>query len=219
MARLIYLTSGSKGRRMVISGTLGDRVYSSWKGISYTRSKPLSVKNPRTPGQIAQRAKFSEVMKFLKPCKEFLRIGLQTKAKDMSPFNYAMSFIYKNALTGVFPDFTIDYSKVLLSIGNLAGASEPKMLLTSAREIEFTWQIDQEGTNYFLNDVAMVLILNPAKQEAITIMDGNIRNKLRQLVELPATFAGDEVICYMAFQDHRRSRVSDSQFIGRLQVE
>lgn len=202
-----------------LSGIMGNRVYGSWKGISYSRSKPLSMKNPRTPGQLSQRAKFSVILKFLKPCKEFVRIGFKSKAKNMSEFNYATSLLYKNALTGEYPDWSIDYSKVVLSIGNLAGALEPKILLTTGWEIEFTWQIDSEGTNYFLYDKVMVLVFNPAKQEAVTITNGNIRYKLRQLVELPATFAGDEVVCYIAFQDMDGKRVSDSQFIGRLQVE
>lgn len=208
------LTSG-KG----LSGTIGGRVYYHRNGISYCRSKPVSRKNPQTPGQLAQRAKFNVILQFVKPCKEFVRIGFQTKAKNMSEFNYATSFIYKNALTGEYPDVSIDYSKVLLSMGNLDGPFEPMIALTSVYEIEFSWRIAPAQYNYFLNDRVMVLIYNPAKQEAITITQGNIRDKLHQRVKLPASFAGDEVICYMAFQDNNGKRVSDSQYIGSLKIE
>lgn len=212
---LLDALNGGKG----LSGTIGDRVYSSWKGTSYSRSKPVSIKNPRTPAQQAQRAKMNVILKFLKPCKEFVRIGFQTKAKNMSAFNYATSFIYKNALTGEYPDLSIDYSKVLLSTGNLDGPFEPKIALTSACEIEFSWQINIDAYNYFLNDCAMVLVYNPAKQEAIIVTDGNSRISMHQRVTIPPSYAGDEVICYIAFRDYNGKKVSDSKFLGRLKIE
>lgn len=211
---LLDALNGGKG----LSGTIGDRVYSSWKGISYSRSKPVSIKNPRTPGQLAQREKFNVILKFLKPCKEFVRIGFQTKAKNMSAFNYATSFIYKNALTGENPDLSIDYSKVMLSMGNLDGPFEPMIAQTSAYELEFTWKIDPEAYNYFLNDRAMVLVYNTAKQEAIIVTDGNARISMRQMVTIPPAYAGDEVVCYIAFRDYHEKKVSDSLFLGRLKV-
>lgn len=208
------LTSG-KG----LSGTIGDRVYYQRNGISYSRSKPVRCKNPQTPAQQAQRAKMNVILKFLKPCKEFVRIGFQAKAKNMSEFNYATSFLYKNALTGKYPDLSIDYSKVLLSMGNLDGPFEPMIALVSPCEIEFSWQINIDTYNYFLNDRAMALVYNPAKQETIIITDGNSRISMRQMVTLPPTFAGDEVVCYLAFRNYRGKKVSDSQFLGRLIIE
>jgi len=40
------------------SGSVANVVGSSWKGIAVMKSKPLSVANPRTPAQVAQRLKF-----------------------------------------------------------------------------------------------------------------------------------------------------------------
>jgi len=41
------------------SGKVGTVVGSSWKGISYMRSLPLKVRNPRTLRQLDQRSKFA----------------------------------------------------------------------------------------------------------------------------------------------------------------
>ena len=202
-----------------LSGTIGDRVYSSWNGISYSRSKPVSVKNPRTPGQLTQRAKFITVIKFIKPLKEILTIGFQSKTKKMSAFNYAMSFMYKNALTGAYPDFSIDYPRVLLSMGDLKKAIEPKITLISPCTIEFTWQFDAWLNNCYADDKAMIIVYNTEKHETIIHMDGNPRVSMGQQVELPASFAGDEVVCYLAFRDFYGKKVSNSQFLGRLKIE
>lgn len=44
------------------SGRVANVVGSSWKGIAYMKSLPLSVANPQTAGQTAQRTKFSAVV-------------------------------------------------------------------------------------------------------------------------------------------------------------
>lgn len=212
---LLDALNGGKG----LSGTIGDRVYSSWNGISYSRSKPASIKNPRTPAQLAQRAKMSVILKFLQPIKEFIRIGFRFKAKNMSQFNYATSFLFRNALIGAYPDFSIDYSIVLLSKGILAKAIEPKITLTSDHGIEFTWQVNPWESNCNRDDKAMVIIYNIEKQEAVVITNGNSRESMDQLVRLPATYSGAEVVCYLAFQDYYGKMVSDSQFLGCLKVK
>lgn len=212
---LLDALNGGKG----LSGTIGDRVYCNWNGISYSRSKPVSIKNPRTPGQLSQRAKMSFILKFIKPLKEFIRIGFRLKAKNMSAFNYATSFVYKNALTGEYPDFSIDYTRVLLSKGILAVAIEPKITLTSACEIEFTWQVDPWKANCYPDDKVMIVVYTVEKQEAFVLTNGNSRESMRQLVSLPDTYAGAEVVCYLAFRDYYGKQVSDSQFLGRVKME
>ena len=42
------------------SGKIGNIVGSSWKGIAIMKTKPLSVANPKTAAQVAQRTAFSE---------------------------------------------------------------------------------------------------------------------------------------------------------------
>ena len=60
MARL------SQGILGGISGTIGNVVGSSWKGIAIVKTKPLSVANPKTAGQIRQRTKMSNAVSFAK---------------------------------------------------------------------------------------------------------------------------------------------------------
>ena len=44
------------------SGKIGNVVGTSWKGIAVMKVKPLSVANPRTVKQVAQRTKFKGVV-------------------------------------------------------------------------------------------------------------------------------------------------------------
>ena len=46
-----------------VKNKVGNLVGSSWKGIAVIKTKPVSVANPRTVGQINQRTKFSVIVK------------------------------------------------------------------------------------------------------------------------------------------------------------
>jgi hypothetical protein len=47
------------------SGKVGTVVGASWRGISYMRSLPQKVRNPRTQGQRSQRNKFALALSLL----------------------------------------------------------------------------------------------------------------------------------------------------------
>ena len=114
---------GKIGRGILggVSGKVANVVGSRWKGIDYIRAKPLSVANPRTLLQVNQRTKFALVLRFLQPNLNFVKIGYKNYAVKKSQFNSAMSYILNNAITGVSPDFVIDYSFQEIPIALLTG--------------------------------------------------------------------------------------------------
>ena len=201
-----------------VSGKVGNFIYSSWKGIQYVKSMPEHVSNPRTQGQLEQRARFSVMIKFLQPLTLFLRVGFYKKKSTMSQFNAAMSFTYKNALAGPYPNYCIDYSKVMVSRGSLPGALNPQIRLTPAGEIEFAWENNSIANEAMSDDQVLLVVYNSDKQEVVTIIGGNLRSGGSQVVTLPSTFAGDAVQCYIAFQNHHKLIVSDSQYLGGIMV-
>ena len=123
-----------------LSGKVGNVIGGSWKGIDYIRIKPSSVANPRTVGQVNQRTKFSSVLEFLQPNKDFIRLGYKNYAVKRTEFNSAMSYLLSNAITGIAPDFTVDYSKALLSRGSLSGVLNGTILTTIPGQVDFSWE-------------------------------------------------------------------------------
>ena len=217
MAKVIF-NSKSKSILGDLSGKLGQFVFGSWKGTPYVRSMPEKVANPRTAAQLAQRAKFAEILKFLKPLTVFLRVGFKSKTANMTAFNAAWSYNYKHTLTGTYPDYIIDYSKALVSLGKLPGALNPTITSTIPGEIEFRWQDNSIDYDASGNDKVMLVVYNPEKQEAVTVIGGHTRKSGSQAITLPSTFMGNEVQCYIGFQNAGETVVSDSRFVGSLMV-
>ena len=218
MAKIISISHGKNRFDCLLSGTLGDKVYYVRKGIQYTRSRPVSVSKPKSEAQLDQRAKFTTILKFLQPLTGFLRVGFKTEHATMSPFNAAMSYNFKNALTGTYPDYDIDYTKIRVSQGSLPGALNPKVRLTTTGEIEYTWDNNAFEINSMGDDKVLLVLYNSSKQQAAFIIDGNTRFSESQLITFPKTYVGDEIQCYIAFQNYRQLVFSDSQFIGSLIV-
>lgn len=183
-----------------LSGKVGNVVGASWKGINYIRIKPVSVANPRTLGQVNQRTKFSATLEFLQPSLAFLKIGYKFQANKQTAFNAAMSYILKNAITGTSPDFTVDYALALMSRGSMTGASGAGMEVAT-NEASISWTDYSGDGNARLDDKAMMLAYNAAKKESIMVLEGAVtRQSTNTIVALPATYAGDTVHFYLAFQ-------------------
>ena len=101
------------------NGKVGTVVGSSWKGISYMRGKAQHVKNPRTAGQTYHRDAIKAVTMALRPITSTLRLTFAEYAKKMSAFNKAVSVNYKEAIVNQDGTPVVDYSKLILSKGNI----------------------------------------------------------------------------------------------------
>jgi len=208
----------SKGILGGFSGKVGTVIGGTWKGIDYMRSIAASVSNPRTAGQLEQRAKMSAVVKFLQPLTSFLRIGFKSAAIKMSAFNAATSYMLANAITGIYPAFTIDYSKVLVSKGNFPGALNPLAVAGIAGAIDFTWENNTWETDAMADDQALLVVYNPSKNAAVSFTGAVTRAIGVQTITLPNSYTGDEVQCYIAFTNANQSVISNSEYVGGVIV-
>src|ERR1035437_6039718 len=200
------------------SGKTGTVIGSSWKGIGVMRGIAPSIAIPNTPAQLAQRAKFSVAGKFLRPLIPFLRIGFKSQAVKMSGFNAAMKYNLEYALTGTYPAYDIDFSKALVSQGTLPGALNPEVPSSTAGEIEYSWENNSDDNNASKDDKVLLVVYNPVKKRAVTIVGGNTRIGGTQSVTLPNSFTGDEVQCYISFGTPTQSVISNSEFAGGVIV-
>ncbi|NEW80618.1 MAG: hypothetical protein GZ086_14615 [Gelidibacter sp.] len=196
------------------SGKVGNVIGGSWKGIDYIRIKPTSVANPRTKGQVNQRTKFTATLEFLQPIQPFIKVGYKNLAIKQTAFNAAMSYVLNNAITGIEPDFVVDYPNALVSKGTLSGALNPTVDLTSPNEVTFNWDDNSDQGNANLTDKSMLLIYNPSQKESISVLSGAARNVGTEVISIPATYAGDTVELFMAFISEDGYKVSNSVYLG-----
>ncbi len=207
----------SKGILGHFSGTVGTVVGSTWRGIGYMRSKANKKTGAATQGQLEQQLKFSLMIKFLQTLKGLLEITYQNYAVNMTGSNSALSFNLKNAITGVYPAFAIDYSIALLSRGDLPNATGPAASAGAAGKVNFTWT-NNAGTGKAADtDVAVLIVYCPDKALSIYTTNGAARNAGTDLFDVTA-FSGKTVQTWLAFISADGNEISNSVFTGQVNV-
>ena len=200
------------------SGKVGTVVGGTWKSIDYMRSKASSVSNPRTEGQLNQRAKFATVLHFLQPLTEFLRTGFKLYANKMTQFNSAMSYNLNNAITGTYPDFSIDLAKVLVSRGHLSGASNPLVNAAGSQKVEITWDNNSGVGNAKETDQTLVVLYCLTKAEIVAEIRAARRTETSQEITVPQHFVGEEVEAFISFISEDGKEVSNSLYLGSVTI-
>lgn len=188
------------------SGKVGTVIGGNWKGISYMRSIPQSVKNPRTDGQVNQRTKFTVALDFLKPMTGLIQVGFKLYAQKQTGFNAAMSYILNNAITGTSPDFSVDYNLALVSRGSLTGA------------VNITWDDNSGIGNGVATDRALIVALNPSSGESVFDAGGNQRTSGSEDISVPAYWVGETVEVFLGFITEDGKNVSNSVYFGTVTV-
>ena len=194
------------------SGKVGTVVGGTWKGINYMRSIAQNIKNPRTEGQQTQRSKFSLSLALLKPLTAYIRTGFKAYANKQTAFNSAMSYILKNAISGAYPDFSLDFGKVLVSRGNLAQAANATATPTTG-SVEIHWTYNGEGN---ATDYAMPLAFNKDNGEAVFSTCAATRSAKNLNLNTPDEWAGSKIVVYLGMISADGTNVANSLYLGEF---
>ena len=198
-------------------GTVGTVVGASWKGIDYMRSKAESIKNPRTRGQVTQRNRFATTLFFLQPITSYIRIGFRPYAVKQTGFNAAMAYNIKNAIIGEYPNFELDYSKALVSRGTLTPVQSASATAVSDGVL-FTWHDNSGKGDALQTDMAMPLLFNKTKQEAVFNTAAGKRFEEETTLAVPADWRGSEVEVYLGFISADGKSVATSEYLGKVTI-
>lgn len=198
-----------------IFGKVGNLVYSSRNGVSYVKQAPKpSTKKPSAKQQ-AQRQKFALAMHFLSPLREILKESSQKCKGVKSPSSHIIS----EAITGIYPDFKIDYSKVRLISGDLARPDAEMAYLKESRSLSFCWS-DILSFNAFYDDELIALIYCPSsKQSWHPIYLKATRVAGYCAITLPVEFTGKDSFVWLAYGSRDRRLFSSSVYLGNVLIQ
>jgi hypothetical protein len=207
-----------KGINGPVSGKAGSVIGSSWRGIDYLKGKHRKPIKPATEGQLRQRKVLALVNNWLKPLKELIWIGFQVFKGVKTPMNGAVSLIMKEAVVMNGNEPAIDFSRVVLSRGELLISWILEVLALPDLILQVKWK-DAAGSAFNRGeDRAVFIVYNPLKKEFVTFQDAAVRADKEAQLRLPVNFAGDEVHCYMFYVNEMGDGVSTSQYLGEVRV-
>lgn len=204
----------SKGILGGFSGTVGTVIGGSWKGIDYMRSQPLKRTGTFSQSQLEQQAKFKLLVAFLQPLAGLLFISFRDYAVKMTGFNNAMSYNLRNAITGVYPSYSIDYSTALVSRGILLNAGGPAVTATSGT-VKFTWT-DNSGAGSAKATDKSILVVYCDELKSVTYTTEGANRSTGEATLDASGFSGKTVETYLGFISEDGKLVANSFYTGQL---
>lgn len=136
----------------------------------------------------------------------------------MSPFNAFVKSNISDVITGVYPTYAIDFTKVIVSKGTLTGVDTGTAVVGAGHKVNFSW-VDNSGNGDALaTDKAMVLIINNTKKSIVQDMITKTRADANNSITVPATWIGNQVFAYLAFITPTNDKVSNSTFLAPVTI-
>jgi hypothetical protein len=198
-----------------LSGKIGNVVGSSWKGIPVLKTKPLSVANPRTAAQIAQRNSMSNAVYF---AQQILSTGIKPLwdrfASKMSGYNE-----WIKANIAAFADIeNVQVDDLVMSRGKMAG-TEITLAQGSAgnEKVTIGWNPALTDAYQQSTDIAYGFVFNQRTKELIAFSSIVKRSNAQLEITSKKGFDLNDVpYAFLAFKRADGTVVSDST---SLQVE
>jgi hypothetical protein len=199
------------------SGKVGSMIGSKWRSVSYIKGLTTPSTKPATTLQLAQRSRMALAVSFLRPIKDVLNLGmLDGKQTELSGYNLAVRKLLNNGITGDYPDFAIDYSKVVLSAGALNLVNDAKMALLDG-VLTVSWNSLVNKFNSFDDDELVVLLYNSTK-EFFMIFDEVRRSATTLAPEIGGAAVGDEIHGWVFACKRDFTDVSKTQYLGKVTI-
>ena len=196
----------------MISGKLGQMVIVNGKNGVYVRSLP-TPNDRKSEGQLKQRGKMQQANAFLKPLKEFLKLGFVERKANQNAYQAATSSLMRTA----FEDGQLQCRHARVCEGSLCPPRQATVSISDHVAI-FRWENNSGETAAKESDRAVVLLYCPEQGIALWEVKKETRKDQYCLQLLDNSLTGS-FQAYLAFTNGKENRISNSVHLGELVLE
>ena len=144
-------------------------IFQTNHGDNILRSKPLTVRNPKTGPQKSQRKRFTIVVKVMRVIISTLRFGFKGYQQHMAAFSFALKQNMKTLVTGTYPLLIAQFSNLKISMGDLSNSGGFTFTRPDSSTIHITW----DETNMVGYDAATDILCVVAGDSDCNILINN----------------------------------------------
>ena len=198
-----------------ISGKVGNNVYYLRNGKQLMRRKPVPRKTEPSIMELKHRSKFAFITKFLLPLNSLFHETF--KSNDMLPFNKALSLNFNHVIPESYPDWRLDFSKILLGQGNISGLRDLSVDLHIPGHLMFNWNGKSRSRGAAGHDRIYVSIYCEHLNMWLT-NPGSVCRKDGSLILDVEPFSGFPVHVYIGSISDFWGGSSDSQYLCRVDI-
>lgn len=202
-----------------VSGLVGTVVGASVRGIATVRIRPKKSSKAPSLAQINQRNVFRAITEFVFTAQPVVQIGYQSYKGSVSAINAAVQYHLKNAVTGVSPNFRIDYTKVKLSRdkGGLENYGDAAIVAVAGANLNLTWDpagaYSEAEQLIRKQDRGVFLLYDETNDLSFSNVDTMTRGDGKFTIHLPKMLVGGTLHSWFFFVS-ADGKVSKSQYLG-----
>jgi hypothetical protein len=209
--------SGAAGE---FKGTFKDAVLAKWNGLLISKSLPDKSSKPAVLSQLMQRAQFGLMTSFIGKIGDTIELGFKNTKGALTAYNAALKKNLFIAVTGVYPDYKVDYAKFQFSDGNgmqIDGPSEIAHTAVVNKRTTISWAAEEAIRPGTLGtDVLRVIFYNETGKFSMIHAVAAERSKLTATVRLPFEDAADVVYGWAMFVSADGKLLSRSVYLGKI---
>lgn len=189
---------------------IGDVVFSTWKGINVLKSKPASVANPRTDGQVSQRSAFSMIVALARTMLAVLQVTFRQAAVKMSAYNAFVKHNLTEAFTMSGPDAVFDASKLVISKGTLPPVEGLAIDDLTGRSVELSYDDNTGVFGASASDTVTIAVISANGEHAYAYSSGNDRTAGSLSFVIPGSWSLVNARLCVCFVNAAGSKSSDT---------
>jgi len=195
-----------------LNGTVGNLIFYSIGQKQYVRARPISIKDAKSPAQLAQRQRMAVTQEFLQKFKAILRYTFPGEKGKRDGFFAAKSYNLKHGLVGEYPAIAIDIEKALISRGPLP-VPEQASYVEEGGFLQIDWQMPADTPETNWNDQLLVVAHHFKTQQLDYLFSGARRKALSFRWKPELNFKAGEISLWLAFRDKEETLMSDSVYV------
>jgi hypothetical protein len=163
-----------------------------------------------------QHAKFRLANSFIRHFQGFINLCFQP-VPGKTERNIALGHLLKNAITGDYPNYSINYSQVLVTKGELESAKDASVVSKGAGVLSFTWKNNADDKNANSTDKTILVVYHEGSDKLHFSLDQATRSQEHASFDLDF-LSGKEVHVWLSFRAWLQPLVADSVYLGRVKL-
>ena len=179
------------------------------------RSLPKKGNRIATEEQLDQRAKFRLMAQFLAPLRSELSAYFGQPTEDKSRVNLAASYHIREAVTGTYPNYAVDYPKTIVTKGELLGLDGAETATQTGAVVNVSWA-DNSGQSQAKADDVLLLFFYNHQLKLWEYREAATRSAETVGVSLPQGWTGNTVHCWVSIAASDGKLVANSVYMGAL---
>jgi len=177
---------------------LGNTVFSKQFGKNTLRTKPIQVKNPKTPGQMQTRSNLAMIVQILRPLVRIMNTAYAGSVTGMSPFNKMTRYNLKNAVNGT----EMEWNKMQLCTNcSDTPITDFAITATAGHVVNCTWTKNSILPQELASPVDAIVI-NRTTQELKVFKFCAARSAESAILTVPAYWQGAVVSVFLQSLDY-----------------